>query len=71
MDVLEKMIFLNKFFWDVGGFYASVFGVDKMGLEVEISMPKLSNQVRGQDIMMLETNFTVLRDTVLVLTLPG
>ena len=71
MDVLEKIIFLNKFFWGVGEFYASVFGVDKMGLEVDILMPNLLNQVTGQDIMMLETNFTVLRETVLVLTLPG
>ena len=36
MDVLKQIILLSKFFWDVGDFDVSVFGVREMGLEVNV-----------------------------------
>ena len=71
MDVLGQIIFLDKFFRDVGEFDASILGVGEMGFEVNYFMSKLENRVTGRDMMLLETSLTISREPVLVPTSPG
>ena len=41
MDSIKQIIFLDKFFWDVGDFDVSVFRAGCMGLEVKQLISKL------------------------------
>ena len=70
MDVLEQIIFLDKFFWDVGDFDVSVFRAGCMGLEVKQLISKLENRALGLEMTMLATNLTLSREPVLVPTSP-
>ena len=71
MDVLEQIIFLNKFFRNVGDFDARVFKVGGMSLEVKLFISNLENQAPGREMTLLATNLTISGDPFLIQKSPG